>query len=170
MHSENKVSHDSETPAHGQQVFTASAFIHRMNNGVREVFLAKRAMTKKFFPGVYEMLGGHIDWGEEMKNGLRREVLEEVGRNISIGDPFSVFDYKNDIKGSHSIEVSYYAVFTDTEDQLNLHPEDHETAAWLTEDDVRNLDSISQEERSACLKGFLLLRGEGHDTGTHASV
>lgn len=162
---EHKVAHDSETPAHGQQVFTASAFIHRLNNDVREVFLAKRAQTKKFFPGVYEMLGGHIDFGENMRTGLQREVLEEVGRTVAIGDPYNVFDYTNNIKGSHSIEISYFAVFTDSEDALQIHPEDHETAAWMTEEGVRGLQDISPEERAACLKGFELLRGEHFDTG-----
>jgi 8-oxo-dGTP pyrophosphatase MutT (NUDIX family) len=62
----SKISHDSETPAHGQQVITPTAFIHRIVNGKACVFMAKRAATKKFLPGVYEIPGGHVEFGEDI--------------------------------------------------------------------------------------------------------
>jgi isopentenyldiphosphate isomerase len=49
-----KTQHDSETPAHGRQVIVACAFIHHNFDGVEKVYLAQRAMTKKFYPGVFE--------------------------------------------------------------------------------------------------------------------
>ncbi|MDP3883136.1 MAG: hypothetical protein Q8Q48_03725 [Candidatus Staskawiczbacteria bacterium] len=56
----NKISHDSEKPAQGQQVITACAFIHHNFDGVEKLFMPRRADTKKFLPGVYELPGGHI--------------------------------------------------------------------------------------------------------------
>jgi hypothetical protein len=67
-------SHDSETPAFNQQVITACAFIHENFDGLEKVFLPKRADTKKFLPSVYELTGGHIDFGEDMVTGLAREI------------------------------------------------------------------------------------------------
>ena len=67
-----KISHDSETPALNQQVITACAFIRQNINGVDKVFLAKRADTKKFLPGVYELPGGHVDFGEDPVRALKR--------------------------------------------------------------------------------------------------
>ena len=93
-------SHDSETPAEGQQVITACAFIHQEFDGVEKVFLPKRAETKKFLPGVYELPGGHIDFGEDPVVGLEREIDEEFGAKVEVGDPFYVFTYTNDIKRS----------------------------------------------------------------------
>lgn len=94
-----KTSHDSEIAAHGQQVITACAFIHHQIDGVQKVFLAKRAATKKFLPDVFELPGGHIDFGEDVTAGLAREVAEEFDMTISVGDPFFVFTYTNEIKG-----------------------------------------------------------------------
>jgi hypothetical protein len=37
-----KISHDSETPAQGQQVITACAFIHYNFDGVEKLFWPKR--------------------------------------------------------------------------------------------------------------------------------
>ena len=46
-------------------------------------------MTKKFLPGLYELPGGHIEYGENIVEGLKREVLEELGMRISVGDAFT---------------------------------------------------------------------------------
>jgi 8-oxo-dGTP pyrophosphatase MutT (NUDIX family) len=81
-----KVTHDSETPARGQQVISACAFIHHEFDGVPKVFLPKRADTKKFLPGLYELPGGHIDFGEELVDGLKREIKEELGMTVTVGD------------------------------------------------------------------------------------
>ncbi len=131
-----KTAHDSETAAKGQQVFTACAFIHHNFDGRTKLFAPKRAATKKFLPGVYELPGGHIDFGEDMVTGLSREIAEEFDMHISVGDPFAVFTYTNPIKGSHSIEVIYFAEFTDDIDAIKLNPEDHSEYGWFAEDEL----------------------------------
>lgn len=158
-----KLIHDSEASAHGQQVFTACAFIHAKFDGVEKVFLAKRAKTKKFLPGVHELPGGHIDFGEDMKQGLQREIHEEFEKNIRVGDPFAVFTYTNPVKGSHSIEVVYFAEFSDGIDNIVVHPEDHESYSWFTESEIDRMageKAADDDEFIAIKKGFALLRGE----------
>lgn len=157
----SKVSHDSETSACGKQVITVCAFIHQKFDGVEKVFLPKRADTKKFLPGVFELPGGHVDFGEDIVEGLRREVMEEMGMSISVGDPFAVFTYTNEVKGSHSIEVVYFSRFKDSLDKIKLNSEDHSEYKWIAEDEVNDIvSSISPEELKNVKKGFLLLRGE----------
>jgi len=159
-----KTSHDSETPAHNQQILSACAFIHRERDGRRELFIAKRADTKKFLPGVYELPGGHIDFGEEMITGLKREIQEEFNMSLEVGDPFFAFTYTNPIKGSQTIEVVYFAQFIDDTDGITLNPEDHSSYQWVSEDNLekvanseKNLDDI---EFKAIKKGFDLIRGK----------
>src|SRR5688572_1897911 len=131
-----KIAHDSETPAHGQQVITACAFIHHDFDGVTKVFLPKRATTKKFMPDIYELPGGHIDFGENIVDGLKREIMEEFGMRVRIGEPFAVFDYTNHVKGSHSLEVIYFATFEDDINKITLSPEDHSEFVWFSEDEL----------------------------------
>lgn len=158
------VSHDSETPAFNQQVITACAFIHHEFNGVEKVFLPKRADTKKFLPGVWELPGGHIDFGEDPTVGLAREIDEEFGVEVEIGDPFYVFTYTNEIKGSHSIEVVYFARFKSKLGEIALNPEDHSEFGWFSEDELEkatnDIKSSDDLEFQAIHKGFALLRGE----------
>jgi 8-oxo-dGTP diphosphatase len=159
-----KISHDSKTPALNQQVITACAFIHQNINGVDEVFLAKRAYTKKFLPGVYELPGGHVDFGEDPVHALKREIDEELGMEIIVGDPFFVFTYTNEVKGSHSIEVIYFAKFIGEISDIKMNPEDHSDFGWFSEEglvnvitEAKRLDDI---EFQAIRKGFSLLRGQ----------
>lgn len=159
-----KISHDSETPAVQQQVITACAFIHRNAGGVKQVFLAKRAETKKFLPGVWELPGGHIEFREDTVAGLKREVTEEFGVRIEVGDPFAVFSYLNNIKGSHSVQITYFATFAEPEVIVRTNPEDHSECRWFAEDELEKAFTATKQKDDAefqvIKKGFTLLRGE----------
>jgi 8-oxo-dGTP diphosphatase len=165
----NKTSHDSETAAHGQQVITACAFIHHDFDGVTKVFLPRRADTKKFLPGVYEIPGGHIDYSEDIREGLQREIYEELGVDIALGDVFWAFDYTNDIKGSHSAEIVYFATLTDSPDDIALDNDDHSGALWIAEDEIEMIMTENKRDNDpeiqALRKGFALLRGEQPNFG-----
>ena len=168
-----KVTHDSATPAKGQQVISAVAFIYKFVDGVYQVFLPKRADSKKFLPGLYEMPGGHIDFGEDIVEGLKREIAEELGVSIKIGDPFACFTYMNKVKGSHSIEVVYFGEFLDPEEKITINAEDHSEFKWFSLEDIiankhyiippaENQDTDNSvkgadPEYKAILKGFEIL-------------
>lgn len=158
------ISHDSEIHTPGQQVLTACAFIHKEFDGVRKLFLPKRADTKKFLPGVFELPGGHVDYGEELVDGLKREILEEFEMQIEVGDPFFAFTYVNEIKESHSLELIYFARFTDPVENIKLHPEDHSEYKWFAEDELHLVATENKMEDDieiqAMKKGFGILNGE----------
>lgn len=171
---EKKISHDSETPAHGQQVISACAFIHHDFDGITKLFLAKRADTKKFLPGVFELPGGHVDFGEEIVAGLKREIAEEFDMTVSIGDPFFASTYQNTVKGSHSVQVTYFARFAESIENISLNPEDHSSYDWFTHEDVvrrkNEITSLTSNqaphnydedpEYLAIVRGFELLQGK----------
>ena len=156
-----KTSHDSEILREGQQVITAVAFIYKVEGGVVKLFSPKRAETKKFLPGVFELPGGHIDFGEELKVGLGREVMEEFNMEIKIGDAFHAFTYLNEIKKSHSVEIMFFAKFTSPMTQLALNPEDHSEFIWFGEDELEEIVKQNgkgwDEEMLGMKKGFKVL-------------
>lgn len=169
----SKTIHDSATPTPGQQVITACAFIHQEFNGVPKVFMAKRADTKKFLPGVYELPGGHIDFGENTTDGLVREIQEEFGIEVRLGDPFAVFTYQNEVKGSHSIEVIYFATLVNPSIEFKPNPEDHSSCGWFAESELEQT-FVSQkdsedDEVKAIYRGFALLNGDLLNFGQNKS-
>ena len=138
--------------------------------GLKKYFLPKRAATKKFLPNVHELPGGHIDFGEDIELGLKREIREEFHMSIKVGDPFFVFTYSNEIKGSHSIEVIYYATFADPIEMIKLNPEDHSEFGWFTESELSNIIKNTKKdddpEVKAIIKGFQLLNGKQFNFGS----
>ncbi len=155
--------HDSETRAEGQQVIVACALIHQKFNGIEKVFLPKRANTKKFMPGVYELPGGHVDFGEDIVEGLKRELLEEFGMRITVGSPFAAFTYTNEIKGAHSVEVVYFAQFEDDIENIQIHLEDHSGYEWFAEAELQKMlgngKTHDDEEYKLIQTAFSLLKG-----------
>lgn len=155
---------DSETPANGQQVITACAFIHQKFDDVEKVFLAKRASTKKFLPDVFELPGGHIEYGEDVVEGLKREVSEELHMEIKVGDPFYVYTYLNKLKGSHSIEVDYFAKFISAIKDIKINPTDHSEFGWFSEEEISTkiipANGGTDPEIKVILKGFSYLSGQ----------
>lgn len=166
----HKIAHDSETPAAGQQVFTACAFIWHDFDGVKKVFLPKRAATKKFLPSVYELPGGHIDYGEDLVEGLKREIMEELSMHICVGDVISAFTYMNDVKQSHSIEVIYFAQFTDPLANIHINSDDHQTYGWFSEGELPEVYKMQKGpddlEYPHVKKAFALLKGQPYDYGS----
>lgn len=152
---------DSETPAKGQQVITACAFIHQKFEGIEKVFLAKRAASKKFLPNVFELPGGHINFGEDIVEGLKREVREELKMEIEVGDPLYVYTYLNKIKGSHSIEVDYFARFTTPISKIKINSGDHSQSGWYSESEIHSViipaNGGMDPEIKVILRGFDLL-------------
>lgn len=162
--------HDSETPAKGLQVITACAFIHKDFAGVEKAFLPKRSNNRKFLPGVFEIPGGHIEFGEDIVKGLKREIKEETKKEITVGDSFFTFTYKNDIKGSHSIEVIFFATFKEDSQEIKLDPEKHSEYRWFSENDLGKIINKTKNEDDpeilALKKGFTLLSGSHLDFAT----
>lgn len=154
----NKTIHDSETPATNQQVITACAFIYKRVEKKVMLFLPKRAPTKKFLPNKFELPGGHINFGESLEDGLKREIKEELNVDIIIKGCFHAFTYINEVKGSHSVEILYFAQFTSPESEIKLNPEDHSEYIWVDFKDYLKLGiDHNDEEAKAIIKGFKLI-------------
>lgn len=73
-------------------LFTVStkAFIVHEN----KVLAIKRSDYTPERPGIWEFPGGRLDLGESPVDGLKRETKEEVGLEITVGEPLSVRHFK----------------------------------------------------------------------------
>jgi isopentenyldiphosphate isomerase len=68
-----------------QECHSGSKLLHpvihlHIFNKKGDLYLQKRSMTKYIQPGKWDTaVGGHIDFGETVKEALKREVFEEIG-------------------------------------------------------------------------------------------
>ena len=69
---------------------TVKAFIITSQN---KLLLVKRPENAVHKPGVWEIPGGRLSLGENPFDGLKREVLEEVGLDIEVLNPLKVHHF-----------------------------------------------------------------------------
>ncbi|MFA5871182.1 MAG: NUDIX hydrolase [Parcubacteria group bacterium] len=135
------------------QAITACVFLHRDG----KLFIAKRADVKKFLPGKYELIGGHIEFGETIEDGLKREISEELGIEAIVKNPFHVFTYISENENKHSVEIDYFAKMADPTQKIKLNSEDHSDYRWISEDEIDKYFQDGDAEKIAVRKGFKLL-------------
>lgn len=133
------------------QKITACAFVHQ--NG--RVFIARRASTKKFLPGKFELPGGHIENGEDIVDGLKREFREEFGLEIKVGDAYYAYTYMNG--DHHVVEVDFLATLPDPNESIRLNPEDHSEYRWVNQPELDQVWDKEDAEYPAILRGFALI-------------
>jgi 8-oxo-dGTP pyrophosphatase MutT (NUDIX family) len=47
------------------------------------IFVQKRTMTRRMFPGCWDLVGGHVEENEDALSALEREIYEETGWTLS---------------------------------------------------------------------------------------
>lgn len=154
---------DSAIVQAGQQVITVCAAIHKKIDGKEKIFMPKRADTKKFLPGVFELPGGHVDYSEELVPALIREIAEELHTDIVVHEPFAAFTYMNNIKQTHSVEIVYFAEFADPNQVITLDPADHSEYVWVGSDEIESVYTDTKgpndDEMVVLRRAFDILEG-----------
>lgn len=102
-----------------------------------DLFLAvKRNENDNLFPGAWEFPGGHLEDGESLKDGLKRELKEEIG----FTDDFNpiITHYFDEVKQKnneliHNLEIDFIINVDSSKINVKLSNE-HCDYKWVTKD------------------------------------
>jgi 8-oxo-dGTP diphosphatase len=61
--------------------------------GGDRILLLQRAATSKHDPGLWELPGGKMDYGEQLPEALAREITEETGLAVTVGRPILTWHF-----------------------------------------------------------------------------
>jgi mutator protein MutT len=71
------------------------------------LFLAQRGPQARNERGLWEFPGGSVEFGERLADALQREIREEYGVEIEVGELLDVADHILPDEGQHWVSPSY---------------------------------------------------------------
>ncbi len=121
------------------------------------VFLARRGPKAKNERGLWEFPGGSVEFGEKLAEALRREMREEYGIEIAVGELLDVVDHILPEEGQHWVSPTYICGLVAGEARI-LEPEKCSDIGWFFPDQApEDLTVITRQN----LKHYQQLRGAG---------
>jgi len=99
-----------------------------------KLLLIQRSDSNRY-PGVWEIPGGRLEEKESIENGLKREIYEEVGLDVTVLFPLSAHHFKrNDGQEIHMVSFLCKA----ENQEINLSNE-HKNFVWATLEESKKL-------------------------------
>lgn len=114
-------------------VKVVAAIIKAVNeNGETIIFATQRGYGD--FKGGWEFSGGKIESGETPQEALKREIIEELDTEVSVGELMDTVEY--DYPQFHLSMDCFWCQIV----RGNLVLKEHEAARWLTKDELNNVE------------------------------
>lgn len=114
-------------------VKVVAAIIKAVNeNGETIIFATQRGYGD--FKGGWEFPGGKIESGETPQEALKREIIEELDTEVSVGKLMDTVEY--DYPQFHLSMDCFWCQIV----RGNLVLKEHEAARWLTKDELNNVE------------------------------
>jgi 8-oxo-dGTP diphosphatase len=114
---------------------TAGGFLYENDR----VLLARRHRDRSYYPGVWDIVGGHCRPAETREQTLCREFQEELGvvpvryREIGV---FPELDAEKHGPGEHHV----FVVTEWTGSPRNVRPDEHEELGWFSKAQLHEID------------------------------
>lgn len=105
--------------------------------------ITQRVMTKSWAAGWWEVSGGGVQAGEESRDAVLREVLEETGLDVSNADGGYMFSYHRENPGEgDNYFVDIYRFDMDF-DESDIHIQEAETMGYklATAEEIKEIAS-----------------------------
>ncbi|MBN1371905.1 MAG: NUDIX domain-containing protein [Anaerolineaceae bacterium] len=108
------------------------------------LFLARRGPLAKNERGLWEFPGGSVEFGERLKDALQREIAEEYGIQIEVGELLDVVDHLLPEEGQHWVSPTFICRVTEGEPVI-CEPGKCDAIGWFRIEEIpENLSVVSR--------------------------
>jgi mutator protein MutT len=107
-------------------------------NDKKEMLLALRGEKAKNERGTWEIPGGAVEFGETLQEGLKREIMEELGIEIQPQEILHVCDHLLPEEGQHWVSPTYICTIISGEPKIK-EPEKCAQIGWFSLEEARKL-------------------------------
>lgn len=115
-----------------QMIGTAFLPLDRKN---KKILVSKRSSNKKYFPGFWEIIGGNLEYGEDFKDCVIREVKEEICCSIkNLKHLHSRVMYLND---KLYITAAYIGEITESPE---FNSDEISEIKWISEEELNKFE------------------------------
>jgi len=108
-----------------------------------KILTMRRGGTAPSRPGFWDLPGGDLDFGEDLKAGIIRETKEETGLDINsptLLDVFSAFNDRNELW----VTICYFSKVENIEVKLSF---EHDAFKWISPKEFQRLKVSPKNER-----------------------
>ncbi len=99
------------------------------------LFLSRRGLNSRNERGLWEFPGGSVEFGETLADALRREMSEEYGIKIEVGELLDVVDHILPGEKQHWISPTFICRILSGEPHI-LEPGKSAEIGWFSPDEV----------------------------------
>ncbi len=122
------------------------------------MFLSLRGPDARNERGLWEFPGGSVEFGERLADALRREIFEEYGMQIEVGELLDVVDHILPEEGQHWVSPTYLCRVTSGTAEIR-EPGKCSAIGWFTPAEApANLTLITREN----LDHYLMMLGQSN--------
>lgn len=126
-----------------KQTLTVRAIIKQN----QKVLLLRRASGNPLYKGLFELPGGKVEFGEDPRAAIQREITEEIGREVETLQLFDVHSELDVRDVRHQYIVLVFLVSLKPETTIEISA-DHDKYAWKKMSEIQ-LNEVTETTRLA---------------------
>jgi len=108
-----------------------------------KILLPKRSSNLKKMPNMFEFPGGKVEKGEELREGLKRELSEELCIDVDIED---IIEFPNNVLKTDGFILTIFIV-KKWKGELTINPEINSEILEVDFDQLKNVEDLLDTDK-----------------------